>query len=162
MTDAELHVLDDPAAAVAELLADAARARRDDRPHRRLDGRPRLRARRRARSRTGARPSVWWGDERCVPPDDERSNYGLARRTLLDRLERQPEVHRIRGELAAGRGRRRVRARRSTGVELDLLLLGLGPDGARRLALPRLAAARRARRASSRAARPASSRSSTG
>ena len=26
--------------------------------------------------------SVWWGDERCVPPDDERSNYGLAQRTL--------------------------------------------------------------------------------
>ena len=43
--------------------------------------------------------AVWWGDERCVPPDDERSNYGLAKRTLLDRLEEQPEVHRIRGEL---------------------------------------------------------------
>src|SRR5205814_1485175 len=43
--------------------------------------------------------SVWWGDERCVPPEDERSNYGLAKRTLLDRLEREPEVHRIRGEL---------------------------------------------------------------
>ena len=72
--------------------------------------------------------SVWWGDERCVPPDDERSNYGLAKRTLLDRLERQPEVHRIRGELdpadAAGEYERELE-----GVALDLLLLGLGPDG---------------------------------
>src|SRR5437763_545795 len=27
---------------------------------------------------------LWWGDERCVPPDDERSNYGMAKRALLD------------------------------------------------------------------------------
>src|SRR5262249_4604755 len=45
--------------------------------------------------------SLWWGDERCVPPDDERSNFRLARETLLDRLEAAPrEVQRIRGELA--------------------------------------------------------------
>ena len=37
---------------------------------------------------------------RCVPPDDERSNYLLVKRKLLDRIEPQPaEVHRIRGEL---------------------------------------------------------------
>ena len=37
-----------------------------------------------------------------MPPDDERSNYRLARENLLDRLEAQPaEVHRIRGELGA-------------------------------------------------------------
>ena len=43
---------------------------------------------------------LWWGDERCVPPDDERSNYLLAKRTLLDRIEKHPaEIHRIRGEL---------------------------------------------------------------
>jgi 6-phosphogluconolactonase len=71
---------------------------------------------------------VWWGDERCVPPDDERSNYGLAKRTLLDRLEAQPEVHRIRGELdpaeAAAEYEREI-----DGLEISLLLLGLGPDG---------------------------------
>jgi len=71
--------------------------------------------------------SVWWGDERCVPPDDERSNYLLAKRTLLDRLERQPDVHRIRGELqpadAAGEYDKAI-----DGVSLDFLLLGLGPD----------------------------------
>src|SRR5581483_4076983 len=72
--------------------------------------------------------SLWWGDERCVPPEDELSNYGLAKRTLLDRLGGEPDVHRIRGELqpadAAGEYERAI-----AGVELDLLLLGLGADG---------------------------------
>jgi 6-phosphogluconolactonase len=71
--------------------------------------------------------SVWWGDERAVPPDDERSNYLLARRTLLDRLDGEPDIHRIRGELqpadAAGEYERAIE-----GETLDLLLLGLGPD----------------------------------
>src|SRR3954466_14307581 len=34
--------------------------------------------------------SLWWGDERCVPPEDERSNFRLAREKLLDRLEAAP------------------------------------------------------------------------
>jgi 6-phosphogluconolactonase len=73
--------------------------------------------------------TVWFGDERCVPPDDERSNYLLAKHNLLDLLERQPNtVHRIRGELqpadAAGELDRALHS-----AELDLLLLGLGPDG---------------------------------
>jgi 6-phosphogluconolactonase len=64
-----------------------------------------------------------------VPPDDDRSNFGLARRTLLDRLAAQPErVHRIRGEdepeAAAAAYDREL-----AGVTLDLVLLGLGPDG---------------------------------
>jgi len=72
---------------------------------------------------------LWWGDERCVPPEDERSNYRVAKETLLDRLAAQPRaVHRIRGELqpadAAGELDRALE-----GVQLDLLLLGLGPDG---------------------------------
>lgn len=72
---------------------------------------------------------LWWGDERCVPPDDERSNFRLARETLLDRLAVPPRVvHRIQGELepeeAARRYDEEVRGRR-----LDLVLLGLGADG---------------------------------
>jgi len=72
---------------------------------------------------------VWWGDERCVPPDDERSNFGLARDTLFAKLEAQPgRVHRIRGEddpaAAASLYERELR-----GTTLDLVLLGLGPDG---------------------------------
>src|SRR4029077_17474637 len=46
-----------------------------------------------------SRANVWWGDERRVRPADERSNYGLARRPLFDRLAAQPgRLHRIRGE----------------------------------------------------------------
>src|ERR687886_591266 len=46
-----------------------------------------------------SRATLWWGDERCVPPDDELSNFGLAKRTLLDRIQGDPpEVHRMRGE----------------------------------------------------------------
>jgi 6-phosphogluconolactonase len=76
-----------------------------------------------------SRAGVWWGDERCVPLDDRRSNFGLARRTLFDKLEAQPgRLHRIRGEddpaVAAASYERELR-----GTNLDLLLLGLGPDG---------------------------------
>ncbi len=73
------------------------------------------------------RVSVWWGDERCVPPEDSRSNFGLARATLLDRLERPPEVHRMRGELPPAEAARAYDAELD-GVELDFLLLGLGGD----------------------------------
>ena len=72
--------------------------------------------------------SVWWGDERCVPPDDERSNYGLVKRTLLDRLERKPEVHRIRGELDPVEAAAEY-ARELEGLQISVLLLGLGADG---------------------------------
>jgi 6-phosphogluconolactonase len=42
----------------------------------------------------------YWGDERCVPPEDSASNYGMANRTMLSRLAPKPDqVHRIHGEL---------------------------------------------------------------
>ena len=73
--------------------------------------------------------TAWWGDDRAVPPDDERSNYLLARRTLLDRLERPPTaVHRIRGELGAEEAAREY-DELLEGVELGLALNGIGPDG---------------------------------
>jgi 6-phosphogluconolactonase len=72
---------------------------------------------------------LWWGDERSVPPDDERSNYLLAKRTLLDRLQRQPaKVHRIRGELG-GEAAAAEYDRKLEGVTLGLALQGLGADG---------------------------------
>src|SRR3984885_12347810 len=41
----------------------------------------------------------YWGDDRCVPPTDPSSNYGMANRTMLSKLKLSPEqVHRIRGE----------------------------------------------------------------
>jgi 6-phosphogluconolactonase len=72
---------------------------------------------------------VWWGDERCVPPDDENSNYGMAKRALLDRLDRAPgSVHRIKGELGKEAAATDYE-RELDDTELDLLLLGVGPDG---------------------------------
>jgi 6-phosphogluconolactonase len=123
-----IHVLDDPAPAVGELLAAAAAAGEAIV----LTGGSGVRgAYERAAELNpdwhGA--SVWWGDERCVPPDDERSNYLLARRTLLERLEREPaEVHRIRGELPPADAAGEYDAALA-GRTLELLLLGLGPDG---------------------------------
>ena len=71
---------------------------------------------------------MWWGDERCVGPDDERSNYRLAREALLDRLERPPAVHRIRGELEPEEAAEAYQGELGE-TALDLVLLGLGPDG---------------------------------
>jgi 6-phosphogluconolactonase len=74
--------------------------------------------------------SLWWGDERCVPPDDDRSNFRLARETLLDRLEARPrEVQRIRGELGPDEAAREYDELLRNVPRLDLVLLGIGPDG---------------------------------
>src|SRR3954447_8945146 len=44
-----------------------------------------------------SRAKLWWGDERCVPPDDEQSNYLLAKERLLDRLYGAPPAPPVRG-----------------------------------------------------------------
>jgi 6-phosphogluconolactonase len=73
--------------------------------------------------------ALWWGDERCVSPDDENSNYGMAKKALLDKLERWPrEVHRIKGELGAELAAADYLEELGD-ARLDLLLLGIGPDG---------------------------------
>jgi 6-phosphogluconolactonase len=127
MTSPNLYVLDTPAHAVGELLAEGARAGAT------IvltggSGVGEAYEHAAALESDWSEAALWWGDERCVPPDDERSNYGLAKRTLLDRIADQPEVHRIRGEIdpadASGEYDRKLE-----GVALDLLLLGLGPDG---------------------------------
>jgi len=76
-----------------------------------------------------SKAELWWSDERCVPPDDELSNYHLAKRTLLDALDGAPKtVHRIRGEL--GKEAAADEYERELGdTEFDLELLGIGPDG---------------------------------
>ena len=76
-----------------------------------------------------SRVELWWGDERCVPPDDERSNYGMAKAALLDRLEAPPAVHRIKGELGRDEGSVEYRLELADVGTFDLVLLGLGPDG---------------------------------
>ena len=80
--------------------------------------------------------TLWWGDDRCVPPDDELSNYRLARESLLDLLpdEGSPQVHRVPGErgphVGADDYEREIRSALGEQIpRLDLMLLGLGPDG---------------------------------
>lgn len=77
----------------------------------------------------------FWGDERCVPAGDPRSNFELARRELLEAVA-VPEtaVHRIPAELgarAAARQYERVLRRQlgPGGGRPDVVLLGLGEDG---------------------------------
>ena len=124
----ELHVVADPSAAVGDLLADqASRGGSIVLTGGSTPGKAYEHAV--ARTDDWSRVTLWWGDERCVPPDDERSNYHLAQETLLSRLAVPPRtVHRIRGELqpadAAGEYDRALE-----GVDLDLLLLGVGADG---------------------------------
>lgn len=81
---------------------------------------------------------LYWVDERCVPPDDQESNYRMTREALLDRVPLRPEqIHRMEGELdpecAASRYESSVRdGFRLEGAELprfDLIQLGMGPDG---------------------------------
>ena len=71
---------------------------------------------------------VWFADERCVPPDDPRSNLRLAREALLDRLAVPPDVHAIPTELPPEEAANAYDAALQ-GVRLDLVLLGLGSDG---------------------------------
>lgn len=81
-----------------------------------------------------SRVVFWFGDERCVPPDDADSNYRMNRETLLDPLGIDPaRVHRMRGEddPTAAAADYDVVLRRELGERprLDLVLLGMGPEG---------------------------------
>jgi 6-phosphogluconolactonase len=128
--DVELVVLPDPEAvaqAAAERLAEAAGAGAaialsgGSTPRRALELAAQLEP-------SWASAAAWWGDERCVPPHDPRSNYRMAREALLDRLVRPPEVHRIRGELPAEEAAAAYEAELGD-LRLDLALMGIGPDG---------------------------------
>lgn len=73
------------------------------------------------------RVSVLFGDERCLPPDDPESNYRMAADVLLDRVS-PATVHRIAGELGAEEAAALYEPVVAAGP-LDLVLLGIGPDG---------------------------------
>jgi 6-phosphogluconolactonase len=80
---------------------------------------------------------IYWGDERCVKPESEESNYGTAYKLLLIYLNiPKGNIHRIKGE-----EKPKVEARRYSGEimmtvpsknnlpKFDLIILGLGTDG---------------------------------
>jgi 6-phosphogluconolactonase len=77
---------------------------------------------------------IYFGDERCVPPDDERSNYRMARETFLDTVPiPKANVRRMRGEIDPGIAANEYATLLRTDLgdlpQLDLILLGLGEDG---------------------------------
>jgi len=85
------------------------------------------------------RVDVFWGDERCVPPDHAESNYRLAHEGLLARVPiPASNVHRVpteAGDAAAVAAqyerdlRDYFRLQSDALPRFDLILLGLGPDG---------------------------------
>ena len=80
---------------------------------------------------------VFWGDERCVPPDHPDSNYRQAKETLLDHVPLpKGNIHRIHGELAPQAAAQDYTGRLLSFADstlvwprFDLVLLGLGADG---------------------------------
>jgi 6-phosphogluconolactonase len=89
---------------------------------------------RRKRELDGTAVDFFWGDERCVPPDDPASNYRMARETLLGPLAiPESRIHRWRSELppktAAELCEDELCRLAGSPPVLDLVLLGLGLDG---------------------------------
>jgi 6-phosphogluconolactonase len=124
LSDVEIRVVNDPARATAELLVVTAghvALSGGSSPGRAFEIAAQLRP-----DWSGAH--IWFGDDRVVAPDDELSNYRLAKETLLDRLTLAPDVHRVRGELGAEKAADLYDAELED-VTLDLALNGIGPDG---------------------------------
>lgn len=71
---------------------------------------------------------VYFGDERAVPPDDPRSNYWMVMESLVAGLRPPPRVHRMEAD-RKDLERAAVDYARLLPGRLDVLLLGMGPDG---------------------------------
>lgn len=80
----------------------------------------------------------FWGDERCVPPNDPQSNFRMASEALLTKIPVPPaNIHRIKGEMepfqVASEYEEELRSsfqpRADEMPRFDLMLLGLGTDG---------------------------------
>lgn len=79
----------------------------------------------------------FWGDERCVPPDNSESNYGMAYKKMLARIKiPASNIHRIKGEDNPEHEAIRYSEEISSNVNeknklpsFDLIILGLGEDG---------------------------------
>lgn len=80
---------------------------------------------------------LWWGDERCVPPENENSNFKQANNFLISKISIPgSNVHRIMGEKEPEKEAKRYAAEIKSKLNLrgdnpvfDLVLLGLGDDG---------------------------------
>lgn len=84
-----------------------------------------------------SRIHFYWGDERCVSPKDEQSNYKMTNDLLLKRIKIPKEnIHRIKGEKDPIREAKRYGKIIATELpsqnglpQFDLVLLGMGADG---------------------------------
>lgn len=84
-----------------------------------------------------SRIHFYWGDERCVKPNDDDSNYGMTKKYLLDHINIPKEnIHRIFGELipdeAVDLFEKELYNILIQGDEVpvfDLIILGMGADG---------------------------------
>jgi 6-phosphogluconolactonase len=84
-----------------------------------------------------SRVNIFWGDERCVAPDDRESNYKMARESLLDHVPvPTSNIFRIHGEADPAAEAARYsdlfesHVKMHQGVpQADLIMLGLGEDG---------------------------------
>jgi 6-phosphogluconolactonase len=119
-----IEVLDDPAEAVADLLVQASGdivLTGGSSPERAYE----LAAARRA---DWSGVTIWFTDDRCVPPDHELSNYAMTERALLSRLATPPQVRRMKGELGPEAGAEDYAGQLGADPQFELMLLGLGPD----------------------------------
>ena len=79
----------------------------------------------------------FWVDERCVPPEDQESNYGMTKKFLFDKVEIPDEnIHRIKGENIPEKEADRYSAEIDEYIKyknklpnFDLIILGIGTDG---------------------------------
>lgn len=84
-----------------------------------------------------SRVSFFWGDERCVPPTDSDSNYGMTKAHLFDKITvADNQINRIVGERDPEEEAERYaksldeKLPKVNGIpQFDLLILGLGTDG---------------------------------
>jgi 6-phosphogluconolactonase len=98
------------------------------------------------------RVHVFFGDERCVPPTDSRSNFLMADETLLSKVSiPDDQIHRMRGELppeeaATDYERQLGEFFGAEPPRLDLILLGMGDNGHTASLFPGLGAVREQQR----------------
>jgi 6-phosphogluconolactonase len=131
----ELEIVEDPARACSAMLLSAVLGGGDVVLTGGSTPRPAYQELTRALRETGQDmrgTTLWFSDERCVPPDSELSNYRLVKQSLLDPMAdlSRPAVRRIRGELGPEEGAAAyARELDEAGEpEFALVLLGLGPD----------------------------------
>jgi 6-phosphogluconolactonase len=127
----EVVVVDDVPAEFAERVIEAFHARPGESFSIALSGGETARACYERLAVDGAEPIDWWlvdvfwGDERCVPPDDEASNERLGREALLERVGAANAVHPMRCDDGADSYHLLV----GDLGRFDVVHLGLGPDG---------------------------------